>query len=294
MGSNCIFKGVIHDVIFQDLPCDDIDRGSYTVVFPTGHCIYSTVGPVSVTPGGSFPETSAHREKNVGSSSYRLAAVCLGLLCVLFLTTTIVLSVLYLRLPKCESEEYFEVEKELEMPRANFSQGTEVEMRKANKTSLAMLEEKFSYLDQYCPYSIPSKKRKCKPCPEDWEQFGSKCYYFSTEKKSWTDSRNACIKQGADLVVIEREEEQDFITKHVREDSWIGLSDSENEGAWLWVDKTSLRIQLWIKGEPDNHYQPGNKTGANCAITVTQSQTWEDTHCYSLHKTVCETDALSS
>ncbi|KAJ8350998.1 hypothetical protein AAFF_G00165930 [Aldrovandia affinis] len=95
-------------------------------------------------------------------------------------------------------------------------------------------------LDQYCP--LRSQKRVCRPCPEGWKQRNSTCYYFSTELKSWNDSRSACLKQGADLVIIDSEEEQDFIFKHTRDDfHWIGLSDSETEGTWLWVDGTPLQ-----------------------------------------------------
>ncbi|KAJ8385057.1 hypothetical protein AAFF_G00195870 [Aldrovandia affinis] len=97
---------------------------------------------------------------------------------------------------------------------------------------------KSPFLDQYCPLS--SQKRVCRPCPQDWEQFYSKCYYFSSEKKTWMDSRSDCIKQGADLVVTKSEEEQDFITKYTRDYNWIGLSDLETEGTWLWVDGTPL------------------------------------------------------
>ncbi|KAJ8362373.1 hypothetical protein AAFF_G00378180 [Aldrovandia affinis] len=96
------------------------------------------------------------------------------------------------------------------------------------------------FLDQYCP--LRSQKRVCRPCPEGWEQRNSTCYYFSTERKSWKDSRSECLKQGADLVIIESEEEQDFISKHTRGGGyWIGLSDSETEGTWLWVDGTPLQ-----------------------------------------------------
>ncbi|KAJ8390859.1 hypothetical protein AAFF_G00099910 [Aldrovandia affinis] len=99
---------------------------------------------------------------------------------------------------------------------------------------------KFPLLDQYCP--LRSQKRVCRPCPEGWEQRNSKCYYISPEIKSWQDSRRVCLKQGADLVIIESEDEQDFITNHTSEDYWIGLSASEKmKGTWLWVDGTPLQ-----------------------------------------------------
>ncbi|KAJ8256379.1 hypothetical protein COCON_G00185310 [Conger conger] len=61
---------------------------------------------------------------------------------------------------------------------------------------------------------LMEQKRVCKPCPQGWKQFSSKCYYFSTEGKSWMKSRRDCLRRGADLVIIESDEEQEFITKY--------------------------------------------------------------------------------
>ncbi|KAG5837212.1 hypothetical protein ANANG_G00236910 [Anguilla anguilla] len=102
--------------------------------------------------------------------------------------------------------EWSEMKRELEEFRANHSRGIEGERKKNNTASLALLEKKYNYLSQYC-HSI-SKETVCKPCPQGWEQFSSKCYYFSTEMKTWHDSHSDCSAQGAGLVIIESEEEQ--------------------------------------------------------------------------------------
>ncbi|KAJ8358030.1 hypothetical protein AAFF_G00042690 [Aldrovandia affinis] len=135
-----------------------------------------------------------------------------------------------------------------------------------------------------------SQKRVCRPCPEGWEQRNSTCYYFSTERKSWNDSRSECLKQEADLVIIESEEEQDFIFKHTREGVyWIGLSDSETEGTWLWVDGTPLQKDkaFWKRGEPNDY-----NGSEDCAFTVPGQNKWNDGHCNVHVKSVCKTDAL--
>ncbi|KAJ8368971.1 hypothetical protein SKAU_G00089990 [Synaphobranchus kaupii] len=253
-------------------------------------CIYSTVSHIS---GNS----EAPRSEKSGQSShpYRLAAVCLGLLCALLLAATLVLGVLYLRGPKYVSQECSEMDRELEELRANYSRSIEVERQKNNMAFIAMLEERYSYLDQYCP--LISKKRACKPCPQGWEQFCSKCYYFSTERKSWIDSHSDCLKRGADLVIIESEEEQVFISNHTRDYNWIGLSDMETEGTWLWVDNTLLHKGFWGSREPDNHNVTENKThdkgeDADCVVMVPDENRWNDARCFSKCKFVCETDAL--
>ncbi|KAJ8366728.1 hypothetical protein AAFF_G00344930 [Aldrovandia affinis] len=146
---------------------------------------------------------------------------------------------------------------------------------------------KFPILDQYCP--LRSQKRVCRPCPEGWELSNSKCYYFSTEFKNWNDSRSDCLKQGADLVIIESKEEQDFISKHRRDDFyWIGLSDSETEGTFLWVDGTPLQEDkaFWGRGQPDDNGPQ------DCAATLPAQSEWFDVRCSSNLMSVCQTDAL--
>ncbi|XP_034147105.1 C-type lectin domain family 4 member F-like [Esox lucius] len=75
--------------------------------------------------------------------------------------------------------------------------------------------------------------------PNGSKVFGNSIYYVSTEKNDWEYANLDCLKRGAQLVIINNQEEQKFlITLNIR--SWIGLTDRETEGTWKWVDDTPL------------------------------------------------------
>uniref|UniRef100_A0A669CQC8 C-type lectin domain-containing protein n=1 Tax=Oreochromis niloticus TaxID=8128 RepID=A0A669CQC8_ORENI len=79
----------------------------------------------------------------------------------------------------------------------------------------------------------------CYKCEDGWKQHGGKCYYFSTNSSSWNESRTECRTKGGDLVKIDSSEEQRFLQTKT-EEFWIGLTDSAEEGRWLWVDGSPL------------------------------------------------------
>ncbi|KAF7641519.1 hypothetical protein LDENG_00278690 [Lucifuga dentata] len=64
----------------------------------------------------------------------------------------------------------------------------------------------------------------------------------------WQQSRQYCKNIGSDLVVVESEEEQIFISNHIRlyDDEnhiyWIGLN-MLNEKNWLWVDGSNYNLR---------------------------------------------------
>ncbi|KAJ0022148.1 hypothetical protein NQD34_009637, partial [Periophthalmus magnuspinnatus] len=64
-------------------------------------------------------------------------------------------------------------------------------------------------------------------------------YYSSKMKRTWEESRSYCQEYGGDLIVINSNEEQEFV-KLYEDNKWIGLSDRETEGVWKWVDGSPL------------------------------------------------------
>ncbi|XP_031675079.1 C-type lectin domain family 4 member E [Oncorhynchus kisutch] len=124
-------------------------------------------------------------------------------------------------------------------------------------------------------------------CPEGWRRFGCSCYYLSTEKKSWEESRQDCLERGADLVIINSKEEQTFINGFESVNfSWIGLTDSVTEGTWKWVDGTPLTTPRYWMIE-----HPRGGTLQNCAFIHHMSSghgQWWSFNCSSSEQWICE------
>ncbi|XP_051241640.1 uncharacterized protein LOC127355166 [Dicentrarchus labrax] len=82
---------------------------------------------------------------------------------------------------------------------------------------------------------------------QGWRYFSGSVCYISSIKKTWNASRDDCRQKGTDLMIINSEEEQDF-TRQLKNNMWIGLTDSETEGTWKWVDGTPLTTSYWMDG----------------------------------------------
>uniref|UniRef100_A0A3B3YVF3 C-type lectin domain-containing protein n=1 Tax=Poecilia mexicana TaxID=48701 RepID=A0A3B3YVF3_9TELE len=109
-----------------------------------------------------------------------------------------------------------------------------------------------------CPTCPAVQNETFLTCEAGWEPHGGNCYYFSTSKSSWTDSRRSCTDLGSDLVKIDSREEQTFLMRKVREKIngvneiiWIGLTAVKTEGSWLWVNGSPLNTSFLGPNQPD-------------------------------------------
>ncbi|XP_067394294.1 killer cell lectin-like receptor subfamily F member 1 [Emydura macquarii macquarii] len=82
----------------------------------------------------------------------------------------------------------------------------------------------------------------CKLCPRDWQLYGDNCYWLSKERKAWTGSHEDCSQKSSHMLVIQTQEEMDFIQDVIRGESyvWIGLNMTPPRGTWTWVDGSPL------------------------------------------------------
>ncbi|XP_032366286.1 CD209 antigen-like protein E [Etheostoma spectabile] len=127
-----------------------------------------------------------------------------------------------------------------------------------DRTEVTLLQTRYDQLsNNYTQLKDEEKQLKnrteAKVCPDGWTRYGCSCYFKSKEKKVWEDSRDDCQQRGSDLVVIDNEEEQKFVSELSNGgESWIGLRYVWGPGGWewRWVDGSPLTEKFWGPGLP--------------------------------------------
>uniref|UniRef100_A0A8C1KJD6 C-type lectin domain-containing protein n=1 Tax=Cyprinus carpio TaxID=7962 RepID=A0A8C1KJD6_CYPCA len=130
-----------------------------------------------------------------------------------------------------------------------------------------------------------------------WTYYQYSFYYMSKEQKNWTESRRYCKERGADLIIINNKEEQDFVHNTSGNATfYIGLTDIDVEGTWKWVDNSTLTSRFWASNgqitEPNGG--KGNPE-EDCAVTVAVPPPkwanlvgWLDVSCDQNYQWICE------
>ncbi|XP_026011693.1 CD209 antigen-like protein E [Astatotilapia calliptera] len=173
---------------------------------------------------------------SVLKGSFRCATLGLRVLCLLMLAGIIILSICY-ALNKSENNKLHFKHNKL-----NHSYNELQTEHQETKRLNSQLQEEVKKL----------KEKIEEKCPDRWMRFGSSCYFKSTEKKTWSESQNHCKTKGADLVMINSKEEQEFVS-NFRGYSWIGLRSNQTSGGskWEWVDGSALTETFWAEGWSD-------------------------------------------
>uniref|UniRef100_A0A4W5KS41 C-type lectin domain-containing protein n=1 Tax=Hucho hucho TaxID=62062 RepID=A0A4W5KS41_9TELE len=136
-----------------------------------------------------------------------VAAVCLGLLCVLLLVGIIGLSVYYGVTGHHNSTERDQLQT---------SYNTLTKERDQLQTSYNTMTKERDQLQT--SYNTMTKERDQLQTERDflsgrltnlsWQKFESSWYFLSNESKTWNESRKDCLERGADLVIINSDNEQ--------------------------------------------------------------------------------------
>ncbi len=92
-------------------------------------------------------------------------------------------------------------------------------------------------------------------CKEDYtiaiKEFNGHRYMLIPEQLTWEEAKAKCEAMGGHLVTINSAEEQSFVANlALGQYIWLGASDAETEGTWVWVTGEDFAYTNWSVGEP--------------------------------------------
>ncbi|XP_078533337.1 C-type lectin domain family 4 member K-like isoform X2 [Lissotriton helveticus] len=116
-----------------------------------------------------------------------------------------------------------------------------------------------------------------------WRWKSDNLYYFSKEKKSWSESEFFCRSFNSHLTSVLTAEEQGYLSSTVGPGSyWLGLTKSEK--MWRFVDGSEFNqsISFWEEHQPDNF-----KDEEDC-VEIRFQDKWNDRNCNNTNKWICK------
>lgn len=115
--------------------------------------------------------------------------------------------------------------------------------------------------------------------------YGGHAYFISTATATWTDARRACADMGYGMVTLNDAAEEQWLKAQVSSPSaewWLGISDRDTEGAWVWSEDPSAYTH-WNPGEPNN-----SQGAEDCGLFLNALGGWHDAPCSISRSYVCE------
>ncbi|XP_037831764.1 C-type lectin domain family 4 member M isoform X5 [Kryptolebias marmoratus] len=122
-------------------------------------------------------------------------------------------------------------------------------------------------------------------CHRGWTSFRDHCYFKSTESKTWPEAREDCQNRGADLVIVNSEDEKTFLIElTARQEMWIGLRlqmiEKTKKPEWRWLDGTVPSKDFFPRQKP--------KSYEVYAVCCNIFKRWTSKGSLYLHYWVCE------
>jgi hypothetical protein len=143
-------------------------------------------------------------------------------------------------------------------------------------------------------------------CPEP-ESLGpnGRCFVVTATLLSWADARLECRSRGPgwDLASIRDDAVNQFMGELGAGEAWVGASDADTEGLWLWVgDGTpfwrgdgATGSAIGAAYENWNSDEPNGRNNSACARLVftanaapNPAPAWADLECFELLRSVCD------
>ncbi|KAM6289276.1 killer cell lectin-like receptor subfamily G member 1 [Aegotheles albertisi] len=133
-------------------------------------------------------------------------------------------------------------------------------------------------------YGQQALRGQCQFCPAGWLWDAGQCYYFSSAKKNWEQSREACCSRGAQLVTIRANATLAFLMRTANTEVFhVGLKRDGYRSDWKWLDGTVLKGFFPIQHSTSSFLACGRVSGSGLSSGL----------CGQAHGWVCEKTAAT-
>jgi hypothetical protein len=142
------------------------------------------------------------------------------------------------------------------------------------------------YICECDPALEPTPVPSCMSDPAYDRILAGRRYRWAGMTATWQAARDICLADGADLVVISDDDEQNRIAAILSDSIWLGLADRNDSGVgpfeWVIGDATYFN---WASGQPDN-------AGGSLQYVIMHDAegAWYDRLGDQTHNVMCECD----
>ncbi|XP_056266045.1 macrophage mannose receptor 1-like [Pseudoliparis swirei] len=109
-------------------------------------------------------------------------------------------------------------------------------------------------------------------CPDGWEWFKGRCYYFVNTAMTWPQAQSNCALRESMLVSVHSVQEYGFLQQLTRNnqysEAWLGGFYLENQ--WLWLDGSWFYNNTWSSESPDS---------SNPCLLLSPYMEWNNSPC---------------
>ena len=97
--------------------------------------------------------------------------------------------------------------------------------------------------------------------PADSILFQGHHFKVFLEHVTWVAAQQRCQSMGGHLPVLSNKAKAEFLVQLARRSGlprdgmdgvWIGATDKDKEGEWVWVDGTAMKYSDWFSNQPNN------------------------------------------
>lgn len=128
------------------------------------------------------------------------------------------------------------------------------------------------------PDATPDASGLCSEGDARTELAGA-CYSRFNTPRTYMEAAAACAAFDAHLVSLRTQNEADLIPLLATTSTWIGLSDRDSPGTYVWQTGETLAALRWPSGEP---------SGDGDCVQAFANGNWDDTDCSTPKPYICE------